>query len=107
MDNNKGKELPPFLQKILATGCGVGVWAFIIIGIVTVIFERPTTVEYDYDYNDDPYDEPQFNNFNYKGSDMNCNDFANAWEAQQFYEANGPRDPHDLDRDGDGRACEW
>ena len=43
------------------------------------------------------------------GGDRNCGDFGSAAEAQRFFlAAGGPtRDPHDLDRDGDGFACEW
>ena len=42
------------------------------------------------------------------GPDKDCRDFANQREAQDFFYANGgPRhDPHNLDADGDGRACE-
>jgi hypothetical protein len=41
--------------------------------------------------------------------DHDCGDFATGWEAQLFYEANGgpDYDPHDLDRDNDGMACDW
>jgi Excalibur calcium-binding domain len=41
--------------------------------------------------------------------DADCADFATQIEAQNFYEANGGPydDPHDLDRDGDGMACDW
>jgi micrococcal nuclease len=38
--------------------------------------------------------------------DRNCDDFGSQEEAQAFYEAAGPGDPHGLDRDDDGRACE-
>lgn len=42
-------------------------------------------------------------------SDKDCNDFQNAGAAQRFFLLSGGpvRDPHDLDRDGDGNACEW
>lgn len=41
--------------------------------------------------------------------DRDCSDFASAAEAQQFFlAAGGPtKDPHGLDKDGDGNACEW
>ena len=39
--------------------------------------------------------------------DRDCRDFATQQEAQEFYEANQPGDPHGLDRDQDGIACEW
>ena len=42
------------------------------------------------------------------GADMDCSDFSTQREAQEFFEANGgpASDPHNLDRDGDGRVCE-
>jgi len=41
-----------------------------------------------------------------QGADRDCSDF-NSWrEAQSFYEANRPGDPHRLDADNDGIACE-
>lgn len=41
--------------------------------------------------------------------DKNCSDFATPAGAQRFFlAAGGPvSDPHALDRDGDGNACEW
>ena len=43
------------------------------------------------------------------GPDRDCSDFATGEEAQAFYlAAGGPSsDPHDLDRDNDGNACDW
>ena len=38
--------------------------------------------------------------------DRNCGDFSTWAEAQAFFEAAGPGDPHGLDGDGDGIACE-
>ncbi|PSQ95699.1 MAG: nuclease [Bacteroidetes bacterium SW_9_63_38] len=40
------------------------------------------------------------------GPDRDCGDFRSQEQAQRFYEAAGPGDPHRLDGDGDGRACE-
>ena len=42
------------------------------------------------------------------GPDRDCSDFDTQAEAQAFFEqAGGPaRDPHRLDGDGDGKACE-
>ncbi|WP_367272899.1 excalibur calcium-binding domain-containing protein [Devosia sp.] len=37
---------------------------------------------------------------------MDCSDFRTQREAQEFYERQGPGDPHRLDRDNDGIACE-
>ncbi len=39
--------------------------------------------------------------------DCDCSDFATQEEAQRFYETHNPqRDPHHLDGDNDGKACE-
>jgi len=38
--------------------------------------------------------------------DLDCSDFSSQSEAQAFFEQFYPRDPHRLDRDGDGIACE-
>ena len=40
------------------------------------------------------------------GGDMDCADFASWRAAQVFFEQAGPGDPHRLDRDRDGIACE-
>lgn len=40
------------------------------------------------------------------GPDRDCNHFNTHDVAQRFYEAAGPGDPHRLDGDGDGVACE-
>lgn len=39
--------------------------------------------------------------------DKDCSDFSTSWEAQRFYTENGPSDPHGLDGDNDGNACDW
>lgn len=38
--------------------------------------------------------------------DQDCGDFSTWREAQTFFESAGPGDPHRLDRDKDGIACE-
>jgi endonuclease YncB( thermonuclease family) len=38
--------------------------------------------------------------------DRDCSDFDTQPEAQRFYEANKPGDPHGLDGNNDGEACE-
>jgi micrococcal nuclease len=42
------------------------------------------------------------------GGDRDCSDFGSQGEAQRFFIANGgpASDPHKLDRDDDGIACE-
>ena len=40
-------------------------------------------------------------------ADKDCSDFSTQAEAQTFFENNNPSaDPHALDADGDGKACE-
>jgi micrococcal nuclease len=43
---------------------------------------------------------------NTSGGDKDCGDFSTHAQAQVFFEAAGAGDPHRLDRDGDGSACE-
>lgn len=38
--------------------------------------------------------------------DKDCSNFSTHAEAQAFFESKGSGDPHGLDRDGDGLACE-
>jgi len=38
--------------------------------------------------------------------DRDCSDFDTQREAQRFFERHQPGDPHRLDGDGDGEACE-
>lgn len=38
--------------------------------------------------------------------DRDCTDFSTHNQAQTFFEDEGPGDPHGLDRDDDGVACE-
>ena len=43
------------------------------------------------------------------GGGSDCSSFASAAEAQRYFLLNGgpSNDPHNLDGDGDGYACEW
>jgi len=41
-----------------------------------------------------------------RSGDRNCGDFLSWEDAQAFFELGGPADPHRLDADGDGIACE-
>ncbi|MYA43039.1 MAG: hypothetical protein F4Z31_14975 [Gemmatimonadetes bacterium] len=51
---------------------------------------------------------PTASGYDPAGPDRNCGDFATWREAQDFYEAAGgpAADPHRLDRDRDGVACQ-
>lgn len=42
----------------------------------------------------------------FESGDYDCADFSTHSEAQDFFESAGSGDPHGLDRDGDGEACE-
>jgi len=48
------------------------------------------------------------NRFNSLQKDYDCSDFSTQKEAQAFFESNGgpANDPHRLDQDKDGVACE-
>ena len=54
-------------------------------------------------------EETSSNPYSATDIDHDCTDFETQEEAQLFFEANGgpADDPHDLDRDGDGMACDW
>ena len=39
--------------------------------------------------------------------DRDCDYFRSLGEAQAFFQQAGPGDPHQLDDDGDGLACEF
>ena len=54
------------------------------------------------------FDNPAVERSYEEYGDLDCPDFATQAEAQEFFEANGgpSSDPHNLDRDGDGIACE-
>ncbi len=42
-----------------------------------------------------------------RGGDRDCSDFNSQAQAQDFFESHNPgSDPHGLDGDGDGIACE-
>ncbi len=56
--------------------------------------------EYDTDYS------TERSELNSGASDMDCGDFSSQSEAQSFFESEGSGDPHGLDRDDDGIACE-
>jgi hypothetical protein len=72
----------------------VGIFFFFMVNLNR---SEPTNVE----NNDNPY--------SYTSEDHNCDDFDTQEDAQMFYEANGgpEEDLHDLDRDQDGKACDW
>lgn len=56
-------------------------------------------------YNDSTYDDPTTER-SFESGDYDCTDFSTHEEAQEFFESEGSGDPHGLDRDGDGIACE-
>jgi hypothetical protein len=70
-------------------------------------------ISYEEEYVDEEYYEEEVetssNPYSYTTIDHDCSDFKTQEDAQLFYEANGgpDSDPHDLDRDNDGMACDW
>ncbi|MFP7296224.1 excalibur calcium-binding domain-containing protein [Neobacillus niacini] len=79
------------------------------------------TDEEEYNSNEESFDNEEYyeeegeevttsdNPYTATDIDHDCSDFETGWEAQLFYIANGgpEYDPHDLDRDNDGQACDW
>jgi micrococcal nuclease len=63
-------------------------------------YEEDTTEEQDSNTSNNKYDP--------NDPDRDCGDFSSQAEAQAFYEAAGgpDKDPHRLDRDKDGTACD-
>lgn len=57
-----------------------------------------------YERSDDPTTERSYADY----GDRDCSDFDTQEEAQEFFESEGgpDEDYHNLDRDGDGVACE-
>lgn len=53
------------------------------------------------------YNDPETTR-SFESGDYDCTDFDTQEDAQEFYEEEGgpDEDPHNLDRDGDGVACE-
>lgn len=81
---------------------GILFYALLIFWVYDAFTENGDSKDYDnYDSDDNPYYSTDV--------DHNCSDFSTQREAQAFFEANGGpySDPHDLDRDNDGMACDW
>jgi hypothetical protein len=76
----------------------------------TWLADEPDAEVADYGYEPAPYgrSDPSAVTRSFAGGDYDCGDFASHAEAQAFFEAEGGpwSDPHKLDRDGDGLACE-
>ena len=68
--------------------------------------KNPNSNRKPYIRSDNPTETRSF--LNSAEEDKDCSDFRTQREAQSFFEANGgpSNDPHNLDRDGDGRACQ-
>lgn len=69
-------------------------------------FDRPEYNEDTYTRTDNPSETRAY--LSTGGEDKDCADFSTQRAAQNFFIANGgpTDDPHNLDRDGDGRVCE-
>lgn len=53
-----------------------------------------------------PSEESDYDQANELEPDKDCGDFSTWEEAQAFFESAGTNDPHRLDGDGDGIACD-
>jgi hypothetical protein len=77
------------------------------------VYDDTSYDSYDSTQEDSSYEEEEEvstdNPYTATDIDHDCPDFATQEDAQLFYIANGGSedDPHDLDRDGDGMACDW
>lgn len=81
-------------------------WIFAIIGVgwLWISPDDPKSNYYSDDYSDDYSTERSYEKY----GDYDCSDFSTQAEAQEFFEDHGGilDDYHNLDRDGDGVACE-
>jgi len=107
-DNNYGhphRKTIQALQRVGATVYGTDEHGTIVITTDGVNYQVHT--RYDRPPTADPGSPPLPSNHATQG-DRDCSDFATQAEAQAFFLANGgpARDPHRLDGDRDGIACE-
>lgn len=102
---NKNENISKFVLRW-------GIRAIIVV-ILLWMFDFPPFMKTNVEDTDAGYsetgDETNENPYEYTTIDHNCPDFSTQGDAQLFFEANGgpDSDPHDLDRDGDGMACDW
>lgn len=89
------------MNTSLKTVVGVGVGALLIGGGYTML-KNGTSSSQERDTN---YSSPR-STLQSGEPDKDCGDFSTHAEAQAFFESAGPGDPHGLDRDEDGIACE-
>lgn len=69
-----------------------------IIILVLIVFGVGLWLFFNYDNNP--------GSINCSSDEYNCGDFSSQVEAQDVFEACSPGDVHQLDRDGNGVACE-
>ncbi|MEK7499939.1 MAG: excalibur calcium-binding domain-containing protein [Patescibacteria group bacterium] len=79
---------------------GAGVIGALAVGGYALMGSGDKTTESDTDYS------TTRTNLSTGGADKDCGDFSTHAEAQAFFDSAGPGDPHGLDRDEDGLACE-
>ncbi len=83
------------------------VWILLVSGVVGGIWwfnsNNSQSSKTSFERLDNPNIERSFSS-----GDYDCSDFSTQDEAQTFFESEGgpSDDPHNLDRDGDGVACE-
>ena len=84
-------------------GVGMLVAGLLVWGAIS-LSDRGVDSSDSYNRFDDPKTERSYGEY----GDYDCSDFSSQREAQDFFESEGGplEDYHNLDRDGDGVACE-
>ncbi|MGE7954830.1 excalibur calcium-binding domain-containing protein [Lysinibacillus xylanilyticus] len=90
-----------FFKEFFSNGCLIPTVILVSLILFTVFDNSKSEYENDNKYFENPYSQTSI--------DHDCSDFDTQRDAQLFFEANGgpSSNPHDLDRDGDGMACDW
>ncbi len=116
LDNSYGHPSPKALA--LYDGVGARIYRTDLNGTVVVTAEADGTYRVDAKASSTESAAPDANEsegtptassspaYDLQGEDRDCGDFSTQTEAQAFFEAAGPTDPHRLDSDGDGVVCE-
>ncbi len=116
LDNSYGHPSPEALA--LYDGVGERVYRTDLNGTVVVTAEADGTYRVDAKASSTESAAPDVNEgedtptassspaYDPSGPDRDCGDFSTQTEAQAFFKAAEPSDPHRLDSDGDGVVCE-
>jgi hypothetical protein len=93
----RGGRRWPWRRRRRPSGRGLApLLGFAVLGVGALLYAMPTAEE-----------AGRIDRLLASAGDRDCQDFATRWEAQSFFRRAGPGDPHRLDDDGDGLACEF